>query len=347
MIRSFALDKPPLQILGERENIYKLLSNTDSGNLHKNYAAYTINPNTRYMSISHKRVREVYHLYDTDDPVNADFSLGSPTEKHPPKGKLLSVTIVSHQLTSLAFIHRQTHCQSCFHTLSLVCIFNYTILCLKLHVGARYKIISTHAKTAGAAAQKKKAKLAMQLSIGDPIGRGRTSSTSSVELLDDKPHKTGKKALHLPPRGKHRESNGQSGESDTETHKIKKRQKSKKFARENSESRAEKPKRKSGKFFSRFGRSHKRKTDDHVSPLANGKGHPALDRQISRHALKGNEIAGEVRSSFSFESFSRVDENFLYSYDIQNTASHFMHQCFVSGEISIILMPNKNFLIIV
>ena len=99
MIRSFSLDKPPLQILCERENIYKLLSNTDSGNLHKNYAAYTINPNSRYMSISHKRVREVYHLYDTDDPVNADFSLGSPTEIHAGKGKFIGEALMTSLFT--------------------------------------------------------------------------------------------------------------------------------------------------------------------------------------------------------------------------------------------------------
>ncbi|KAJ7378054.1 hypothetical protein OS493_024716 [Desmophyllum pertusum] len=77
-IRSFAQDKPPLQILGERENIYRLLSGTSAENLHKDPAKYTINPSTRYLHITHKRIREVYHLFDTDDPVNADFSIGSP-----------------------------------------------------------------------------------------------------------------------------------------------------------------------------------------------------------------------------------------------------------------------------
>ena len=78
MIRSFAQDKPPLQILSERENIYRLLSGTSAENLHKDHGKYTINPSTRYLHISHKRIREVYHLYDTDDVVNADFSIGSP-----------------------------------------------------------------------------------------------------------------------------------------------------------------------------------------------------------------------------------------------------------------------------
>ena len=79
MIRSFAMDKPPLQIISERENVYRLLSGTNDENLNRNHAGYTINPSTRYKNISSKKIREVYHLYDTDDPVNADFSLGSPT----------------------------------------------------------------------------------------------------------------------------------------------------------------------------------------------------------------------------------------------------------------------------
>lgn len=79
MVRSFAQDKPPLQILSERENIYRLLSGTSTENMHKNHVLYTINPSSRYTHVPQKKIQEVYHLYDTDDPVNADFSLGSPT----------------------------------------------------------------------------------------------------------------------------------------------------------------------------------------------------------------------------------------------------------------------------
>ena len=87
MIRSFAQDKPPLQILSERENIYRLLSGTSAENLQKDHAKYTINPSSRYLQITHKKVREVYHLFDTDDAVNADFSLGSPATDANDKGK--------------------------------------------------------------------------------------------------------------------------------------------------------------------------------------------------------------------------------------------------------------------
>ena len=79
MLRSFAMDRPPLQVLSERENIYKLLSATTVNNLRKKFEAYTINPFTRYVDLNLKRVKEVYHLYDSDDPVNADFRVGSPS----------------------------------------------------------------------------------------------------------------------------------------------------------------------------------------------------------------------------------------------------------------------------
>ena len=93
MIRSFAQDKPPLQILSERENIYRLLSGTSPENLQKDHTKYTINPSSRYLQITHKKVREVYHLYDTDDAVNADFSLGSPLADVSGKGKSISQSI--------------------------------------------------------------------------------------------------------------------------------------------------------------------------------------------------------------------------------------------------------------
>lgn len=79
MLRSFAMDKPPLQVLSERESVYKLLSATSVNNLRKKYDEYTINPFTRYVDVNLKRVKEVYHLYDSDDPVSADFRVSSPT----------------------------------------------------------------------------------------------------------------------------------------------------------------------------------------------------------------------------------------------------------------------------
>lgn len=47
MIRSWAMNKTPLQVLVERESIYTLLSQTTTSYLNKNYNMYSIDPSTR------------------------------------------------------------------------------------------------------------------------------------------------------------------------------------------------------------------------------------------------------------------------------------------------------------
>ena len=72
---------PPLAVLRERENVFKLLSLTDSKDLQKNYKAFTINPATRYSNVNQVQPFNATYLktlYDTDDPDNADFSLPEP-----------------------------------------------------------------------------------------------------------------------------------------------------------------------------------------------------------------------------------------------------------------------------
>ena len=50
------------ELLQERENVYRLLSQTDHHSLKHNFKAYTIDPRTRYPNIPHKPidVNEVY-----------------------------------------------------------------------------------------------------------------------------------------------------------------------------------------------------------------------------------------------------------------------------------------------
>jgi hypothetical protein len=88
------MDRPPLQVLSERENIYKVLSATSVGNLRKKFEAYTINPSTRYVDLNLKRVKEVYHLYDSDDPVTADFRVASPSGVSSLLGQLTFLSIL-------------------------------------------------------------------------------------------------------------------------------------------------------------------------------------------------------------------------------------------------------------
>jgi hypothetical protein len=77
-IRQFALGKPPLAILLERENIFKLLPQTGNDTQQANFKAYTINPSTRYKALTTNKVSNLEalkQLYDTDDLENADLSL--------------------------------------------------------------------------------------------------------------------------------------------------------------------------------------------------------------------------------------------------------------------------------
>ena len=79
MLRRYAEGTKTLDILAERENLYKLLKQTtdDSGSVLKNeHRLYTINPKTRYKHVSHKmdknKIMSLYDKYgDNDTMVDA------------------------------------------------------------------------------------------------------------------------------------------------------------------------------------------------------------------------------------------------------------------------------------
>jgi len=84
MIKQYCNNHPPLAVVRERENIYKLLSGTTNESLQKNHKAFTIDPKTRYTAFDSKKVSNIaslHSLYDTDDKENADFSVTSPQQK--------------------------------------------------------------------------------------------------------------------------------------------------------------------------------------------------------------------------------------------------------------------------
>nr|XP_061825780.1 F-actin-monooxygenase mical2b-like isoform X1 [Nerophis lumbriciformis] len=64
MVRGFAQGKNPLEILAERESIYRLLPQTTTENISKNFDQYTIDPATRYPNLNSSCVRphQVRHL---------------------------------------------------------------------------------------------------------------------------------------------------------------------------------------------------------------------------------------------------------------------------------------------
>ncbi|XP_054632650.1 F-actin-monooxygenase mical2b isoform X2 [Dunckerocampus dactyliophorus] len=65
MVKGFAQGKNPLEILAERESIYRLLPQTTTENISKNFDQYTIDPATRYPNLNSTCVRphQVRHLF--------------------------------------------------------------------------------------------------------------------------------------------------------------------------------------------------------------------------------------------------------------------------------------------
>ncbi|XP_019720682.1 F-actin-monooxygenase mical1 isoform X3 [Hippocampus comes] len=68
MVRSWGTGVPLLKVLAERESIYQALSQTTPENTSKNYAAYSIDPKTRYVRINLASIQtsQVQHLYIVD-----------------------------------------------------------------------------------------------------------------------------------------------------------------------------------------------------------------------------------------------------------------------------------------
>ena len=55
MMRTLALGKVTvLEAIAERESIYKLLSHTTPANTSKDFASYTVDPRTRYVTLNSK-----------------------------------------------------------------------------------------------------------------------------------------------------------------------------------------------------------------------------------------------------------------------------------------------------
>uniref|UniRef100_A0A4X2M4W5 F-actin monooxygenase n=1 Tax=Vombatus ursinus TaxID=29139 RepID=A0A4X2M4W5_VOMUR len=69
MVRSWSLGISPLEVLAERESIYRLLPQTTPENVSKNFSRYSIDPVTRYpnINVNFLRPNQVLHLYDTGE----------------------------------------------------------------------------------------------------------------------------------------------------------------------------------------------------------------------------------------------------------------------------------------
>uniref|UniRef100_A0A8C6T1Y1 F-actin monooxygenase n=1 Tax=Neogobius melanostomus TaxID=47308 RepID=A0A8C6T1Y1_9GOBI len=69
MVKSWAQGKSSLEVLAERESIYRLLPQTTPENVSKNFSHYSVDPITRYPNIclSFLKPSQVQHLYDTGE----------------------------------------------------------------------------------------------------------------------------------------------------------------------------------------------------------------------------------------------------------------------------------------
>ncbi|XP_034079291.1 protein-methionine sulfoxide oxidase mical3a isoform X1 [Gymnodraco acuticeps] len=69
MVKSWAQGKTPLEVLAERESIYRILPQTTPENISKNFSHYSVDPTTRYPNISLNFLKpsQVRHFCDTGE----------------------------------------------------------------------------------------------------------------------------------------------------------------------------------------------------------------------------------------------------------------------------------------
>ncbi|XP_056138343.1 F-actin-monooxygenase mical2b [Lampris incognitus] len=83
MVRGWAQGKSPQEILAERESIYRLLPQTTTENISKNFEQYSIDPTTRYPNLNSSCVRphQVRHLFIDGQQDSSSLERGGPTRR--------------------------------------------------------------------------------------------------------------------------------------------------------------------------------------------------------------------------------------------------------------------------
>lgn len=95
MVRSWAQGASPLEVLAERESIYRLLPQTTPENVSKNFSHYSVDPTTRYPNVNLQFLRpsQVRHLYNTTEmkDLNLEISNHVNAQRTPKLGRNESV----------------------------------------------------------------------------------------------------------------------------------------------------------------------------------------------------------------------------------------------------------------
>ncbi|KAM4819721.1 F-actin-monooxygenase MICAL3 isoform 1-T1 [Thomomys bottae] len=109
MVRSWSLGNSPLEVLAERESIYRLLPQTTPENVSKNFSQYSIDPVTRYpnINISFLRPSQVRHLYDTGETKDIHLEMENVANSRPTP-KLTRNESVARSSKLLGWCQRQT-----------------------------------------------------------------------------------------------------------------------------------------------------------------------------------------------------------------------------------------------
>ncbi|KAM8974755.1 F-actin-monooxygenase MICAL3 isoform 2-T2 [Pelodytes ibericus] len=87
MVRSWSQGNTPVEVLAERESIYRLLPQTTPENVSKNFSHYSVDPTTRYPNVNLQFLRpnQVRHLYNTNELKDANLEIGSLVNSRTPK----------------------------------------------------------------------------------------------------------------------------------------------------------------------------------------------------------------------------------------------------------------------
>uniref|UniRef100_A0A672ZYT7 F-actin monooxygenase n=1 Tax=Sphaeramia orbicularis TaxID=375764 RepID=A0A672ZYT7_9TELE len=87
MVKSWAQGKTPLEVLAERESIYRLLPQTTPENVSKNFSQYSVDPTTRYPNISLNFLKpsQVRHLFDTGESREMRIEIENVINSSTPK----------------------------------------------------------------------------------------------------------------------------------------------------------------------------------------------------------------------------------------------------------------------
>ncbi|XP_029455700.1 F-actin-monooxygenase MICAL3 isoform X16 [Rhinatrema bivittatum] len=107
MVRSWAQGTSPLEVLAERESVYRLLPQTTPENVNKNFSQYSIDPTTRYPNVSlHLRPNQVLHLYNTRESKDLQVEMQNLVNSRTPK--LARNESVARSSKLLSWCQRQT-----------------------------------------------------------------------------------------------------------------------------------------------------------------------------------------------------------------------------------------------